>query len=325
MPNAQDALWFKTQFQPAIAAAVAGTPFSVDMVTAFACQETGEIWPALRKQGLPTARILELCVGDTIDASPAGGGRRAFPKNKAELLAAADGARMFQVARQGLVEMAQYIPAYRGAASRPDKFCHGFGIFQLDLQFFKTEPDYFLARRYADFDAALGKCIGELNSALKRLGWQERASLVDNEMAAIAIAYNTGRYDPAKGLKQGYFDGAKYYGENYFAYLQMAKSAQIPRARAKPPAPPVAAKKTATKKSAAKKTAAKKAMAKKAVTGKVAAKTVAATKPVVGKTGRRKTAVKKASGKKAAVKRAAVKKAAAPKRAAKKAGSRRSR
>ena len=44
------------------------------MVTAFACQETGEIWPALRRQGLPTARILELCVGDTIDASPTGGG-----------------------------------------------------------------------------------------------------------------------------------------------------------------------------------------------------------------------------------------------------------
>ena len=60
---------------------------------------------------------------------------------------------MFEIARQGLVDMAEHIPAYRGAASRPDKFCHGFGIFQLDLQFFKTEPDYFLSRRYADFDA----------------------------------------------------------------------------------------------------------------------------------------------------------------------------
>jgi hypothetical protein len=236
MPNAQDAFWFKSQFQPAIEAAIAGTPFSVDMVTAFACQETGEIWPALRRQGLPTSRILELCVGDTIDASPTGGGRRAFPKNKAELLQAPQGDRMFEIARQGLVDMASYIPAYRGAAARPDKFCHGFGIFQLDLQFFKTEPDYFLARRYADFDAALGKCIGELKAALKRIGWQAKASLSDAEMAGVAIAYNTGRYDPAKGLKQGYFDGAKYYGENYFAYLQLAKGVRFPAAEAAPSA-----------------------------------------------------------------------------------------
>src|ERR1700761_6805073 len=86
MPNQQDAVWFKSQFQPAIERAIAGTPLTVDMITAFACQETGEIWPALPRQNLPTARILELCVGDTIDASPTGGGRRAFPKNKAELL-----------------------------------------------------------------------------------------------------------------------------------------------------------------------------------------------------------------------------------------------
>ena len=239
MPNAQDALWFKSQFQPAIEKAIAGTPFSVDMITAFACQETGEIWPALRRQGLPTARILELCIGDTIDAT-ATGGRRAFPKNKAELLQASQGDRMFEIARQGLVDMAGYIPAYRGAVARPDKFCHGFGIFQLDLQFFKTEPDYFLARRYADFDAALAKCIGALNEALKRIGWQGKENLGDAEMAAVAIAYNTGRYDPAKGLKQGYFDGAKYYGENYFAYLQLAKGARFPppkQCRQAPPAP----------------------------------------------------------------------------------------
>ena len=217
MPNAQDILWFKTQFQPLIEPAIAGTPFSVDLLAAFACQETGEIWPALRRKGLPVARVLELCVGDTIDASPTGGGRRAFPKNKAELLAAPDGDRMFAIARQGLVEMAEQIPAYRGAASRPDKFCHGFGIFQLDLQFFRTEPAYFLDKRYADFNAALAKCIGELTTALRRLGWQTRTALSDLEMAGLAIAYNTGRYDPARGLKQGYFDGTKYYGENFFA------------------------------------------------------------------------------------------------------------
>jgi len=278
MPNAQDAFWFKSQFQPAIDKAIAGTPFSVDMITAFACQETGEIWPALRRQGLPTSRILELCVGDTIDASPTGGGRRAFPKNKSELMQVPRGDEMFAVARQGLVDMAGYIPAYRGAASRPDKFCHGFGIFQLDLQFFKNEPDYFLSRKYADFDTAVAKCVGELKSALKRIGWQAKTSLSDAEMAAVAIAYNTGRYDPAKGLKQGYFDGRKYYGENYFDYLQMAKSARFPAAEAAPSrdarALPAKAKKKARKPARKAVTAARKApgSAKKSV---VSAKTAA--------------------------------------------------
>ena len=247
MPNAQDVFWFKSQFQPAIEKAIAGTPFSVDMIAAFACQETGEIWPALRRQGLPTSRILELCVGDTIDASATGGGRRAFPKNKAELLQAAQGDRMFEIARQGLVDMAAHIPAYRGAASRPDKFCHGFGIFQLDLQFFKTDPAYFLSRRYADFDAAVARCVGELKSALRRVGWQAKTSLTDAEMAGVAIAYNTGRYDAAKGLKQGYFDGSKYYGENYDAYLQLAQGVRFPAVERAPSrdarALPAAAKK----------------------------------------------------------------------------------
>ena len=234
MPNAQDAFWFKSQFQPQIEAAIAGTPFSVDMITAVACQETGGIWPRLRRQGLPTSRILELCVGDTIDASPTGGGRRAFPQNKAELLQAAAGRSDVRDRAPGPDRHGGLHPGYRGAAARPDKFCHGFGIFQLDLQFFKTDPDYFLSRRYADFDAALARCVGELKAALRRIGWQGKTSLGDAEMAGVAIAYNTGRYNPAKGLKQGYFDGAKFYGENFFDYLQLAKGARFPAAEAAP-------------------------------------------------------------------------------------------
>ena len=291
MPNLQDAIWFKTEFQPAIERAVAGTPLNVDMITAFACQETGEIWPALRRQGLPTARILELCVGDTLDASPTGGGRRAFPRNRSELVASAGGARMFDVARQGLVDMASYIPGYRGAASRPEKFCHGFGIFQLDLQFFKVDPDYFLEKRYAGFDAALAKCTGELLSVLRRLGWQQKSTLTDLECAAVAIAYNTGRYDPARGLKQGYFDGTKYYGENYFAYLQLAHGAQAPAPRGAPPA-----------RREAKKAVARKSVAKSAKTATV--KRIAAKKTVAKKTVAKKAVKKEAVKKKRAVKRA---------------------
>lgn len=231
MPNAQDMLWFKQQFRGEIEAAVQGTPFTLDMLTAVACQETGEIWPILRRANLSVERILELCVGDTIDGKPNGGGRRAFPKNKAELIARPGGVEMFGVARQALLDMAQFIPGYKGPASNPVKFCHGFGLFQFDLQFFKTEPDYFLQKRYAVFADCLAKCIGELRNAQTRAGLQGKTKLTDLEMAAIAIAYNTGRFVPSKGLKQGFKDSAgKFYGENFFEFLRLAHTVVVPEA-----------------------------------------------------------------------------------------------
>jgi hypothetical protein len=221
MPTTEDILWFKQQFHHDIDAAVLGTPFSLDMLTAIACQETGDIWHVLRKQPLSIERILELCVGDTLDANA---GRKAFPKTKADLVAKASGEQMFAIARQALVDMAQHINGYKSAAANPDKFCHGYGIFQYDLQFFLEDPDYFLQKRYADFGACLQKCLGELRNSLKRIGWQDKLTLTDYETACVAIAYNTGGFKPAKGLKQGYFNGVTYYGEQFFDYLRLSKT-----------------------------------------------------------------------------------------------------
>jgi hypothetical protein len=223
MPKADDIRWFKRQFQQSIEAAIEETPFSVDMVTAIACQETGFIWQVLRKRQLSVGRILELCVGDTLDAS---GGRRAFPKTKADLLAKPRGDEMFAIARQALLDMAQHINGYSSAVANPNKFCHGFGIFQFDLQFFIVEPDYFLQKRYADFEASLEKCVGELRNARRRIGLQNRTSLSDFEMASVAIAYNTGTFKPSKGLKQGHFNGRKFYGEEYFDFLLLSQTVE---------------------------------------------------------------------------------------------------
>ena len=239
MPTDDDIKWFKQEFGPAIKAGVAGTPFTVDMMVAVACQETGEIWPILRKKGLPTARIVELCVGDTLDASK---GRSAFPRTKADLLAAPNGAAMFQIANASLKDMAQFIPGYAGAAANPDKFCHGYGIFQYDIQFFKTDPDYFLQRRWADFSQTLGKAIGELKAKMGPAKVPGKTSLTDMEMAQVAIAYNRGSFDPAKGLKQGFKDGSgRFYGENFADYLKRSKAIAAPAAPAAPAPPPAAA------------------------------------------------------------------------------------
>jgi hypothetical protein len=235
MPTVEAIRWFKSQFHSQIEAAVQGTPFTLDFLTALACQETGHIWSILRDK-VNTAEVLALCVGDTLDANK---GRRAFPKTKAELLAKPDGQQMFDIARKGLVDMAQFIPGFKGAVSNPNKFCHGFGIFQYDLQFFTQEPDYFLQKRYADFGASLDKALEELRSKQKKIGFGGRTTLTDLELAAVAIAYNTGSFKPVKGLKQGFFNGTRFYGEAVFDFIRLSKTVSVEDLVVAPlPAPP---------------------------------------------------------------------------------------
>jgi len=235
MPDRADILWFKRHFQSRIESALAGTPLTVDMIVAIACQETGHIWPLLRRKSLPPERVLALCVGDTLDADR---GRRAFPRDKAELLSRPGGERMFAIARQALLDMSQHVPGYAAAAARAHKFCHGFGVFQRDLQFFLDDPDYFLGRRYEDFDASLALCVAELKRGLRKTGLEGRERLSDMELAAVGIAYNTGGYRPAKGLRQGYFNGSQYYGEALFDYLRLAQTVALPSEEAALVAPP---------------------------------------------------------------------------------------
>jgi len=226
--------WFKKNFGPKVGKAVAGTPFSADMVTAIAYQETGYIWSVLVDKQLSLQKILELCVGDTIDAP----GRDAFPRNKAELIAAPRGQEMFRIARQALVDMAQYGFGYQNAVRNPDKFCHGYGIFQYDIQFFKDDPAFFLQEKWSDLAACIGKIIGELRQAMQRQGWANKTTLTDTEKVYVAIAYNCGHANPARGFKQGHpSDDGRFYGENVFEYLRIAQSISI-RPRGKQVAQP---------------------------------------------------------------------------------------
>ena len=151
--------WFKTNFGPKLEPAAAGTPFTVDMFTAIAYQESGEVWPVLVDKQLGIPKILELCVGDTLD------GRSAFPRSKAELLAAPQGQEMFRIAHQSLVDMAQYSTGYQAVARTPNNFCRRLRIFQYDIRFFKDDPAFFLQRKWCDFGACTAKLIAELRAA----------------------------------------------------------------------------------------------------------------------------------------------------------------
>jgi hypothetical protein len=227
--------WYKKNFGLKLGKAVAGTPFSADMLTAIAYQETGYIWSALVDKQLSLQKILELCVGDTLDAP----NRDAFPKTKAQLIAAPRGQEMFRIARQALVDMAQYIPGYQKSVLNPDKFCHGYGIFQYDIQFFEDDPAFFLQKKWSDIAACIGKVMVELRQAMQRQGWADKTTLTDTEKVYVAIAYNCGRANPARGFKQGHqSDDGRFYGENFFEFLRIAQSISI-RPRGKQAARPI--------------------------------------------------------------------------------------
>lgn len=213
--------WFKNEFGDAIETGIEGTPFSLDMLTAIAMQETYYIWGDLYRR-LPVAEVLKLCVGDTLDAPK----RSAFPKNKAALLSVPRGDEMFAIAREALEAMGEYFSRYNEIARfNRNKFCHGFGIFQYDLQFFLTNRDYFLERRWYNFDDCLAVCLKELKSALRTAYGPGKRTLTEEEKVYVAIAYNRGSVNFARGFRQGYRDDSgKFYGEHIWEYLQLAKT-----------------------------------------------------------------------------------------------------
>jgi hypothetical protein len=235
MASKEDIRWFKEQFQDEIAQTIAGTPLTVDHIAALACQETGSIWPFLRKADLALPQIMALCVGDTLDDTA---GRNAFPRNKAALLASEQGETMFTMAHQALVDMAKFVPGYEKVAKDANKFCHGYGVFQLDLQFFKTEPGFFLRREWATFTGSLARAMGELKAALHQLDLFHRQSpLTDLEFTHVGIVYNTGGFNPSKGLKQGHKSDGRFYGENLFDFVRLCKTVATDKSTAALPAP----------------------------------------------------------------------------------------
>ena len=220
MTTRQAIQWFKENFITQLTDATKNTPYTPDLLCAIAYQETGSVWSAMIGK-IPVADIVSLAVGDTLDEP----NRRAFPKNKAALLAATRGAEMFDIARDALVKMSAHVTSYKSTASKANKFCHGFGIFQYDLQHFLTNPGYFLEKKWCDTNACFMHCITELEEARTRQGWKAKTKLTDEEMVYVAIAYNKGTANLSKGFKQGFqsSDG-KYYGENIFDYLRLAQS-----------------------------------------------------------------------------------------------------
>lgn len=229
MPTAkQEAMiWMNDKFGPSIDALTRGTPITRKLMIAIGIQETFYIWARVYKTA-SLADVLALCVGDTIDFPDR---TTAWPKNKAELLRHDRGAAMFRIARQALEKIAEINSGYRTAARNPNKFCHGFGMFQYDIQFFKSaDPDFFLNEGWTTVRGTVGKGVAELKTQLAGLYGANRARLNHDENVFLAIAYNRGfartkRDMASRGFKQGYKDSdGVYYGEHIDANLKAMRN-----------------------------------------------------------------------------------------------------
>ena len=215
--------WFKKQFSEPIKTGAQGTPFHLDFLTAIAIQESYEVWGrAYKIKTVP--EVLELCVGDILDAS-GGRNKQAFPQDRAVLENALHGADMFKIARKALVDMAQVATEYKQYLKNENKFCHAFGIFQYDIQAFTHDADYFLNHDWRDFSKCLGKCLTELHEG-QRKTYPNKKDLSDKELVYVAIAYNQGHADINKSFQQGFkgHGDTKYYGEYIWDYMQLAKN-----------------------------------------------------------------------------------------------------
>ncbi|WP_146167387.1 hypothetical protein [Phreatobacter oligotrophus] len=127
-------------------------------------------------------------MGDTLDYPRR---KSAWPKNRAELELHPRGRDMFKVARAALERIAKINPGYAGPAKNPDKFCHGFGMFQYDIQFFKAsaaDQNYFLKGEWATWNGTLGRGVSEQKSKLTALYGAGKASLSHDESVYLGIA-----------------------------------------------------------------------------------------------------------------------------------------
>jgi hypothetical protein len=122
---------------------------------------------------------------------------------------------------------------YKAVVRNANKFSHGFGMFQYNIQFFKGEdPDLFLKGKWATWDGTFGKGIIELWRAVDGL-YGASAKLSQDESVFVAIAYNRGvkgtKKDMAtKRFKQGHKDSdGVYYGEHIDEYLKAMKGSLV--------------------------------------------------------------------------------------------------
>lgn len=190
------ATWMKDNFEDKIAAAVEGTPFDKELIYAITCQETAQRW-LLWVNDFDAETILQRSVfdasGDFPDTS-----RSAFPKNKAEMIAAFGNELTQMLVDEANKMRAMPQPGAPGGFKPAGYLYKGYGLFQYDLQHIKTDKSFFADKGWYSIDECVKRVMKELK--LKN-------SLHPNDMFNTVRAYNgagSRAVDYAKKVSQFY-------------------------------------------------------------------------------------------------------------------------
>lgn len=152
--------WMKTNFGDEIRRAVAGTPFSIDILCGMACQETAYFWLSFINR-LSVDEVLARCVLDASGDFP-GTQRRPFPRNTEAFRR-----RFGDEFTNMLIDEANKTRRLRGYG--PQSWVYkGYGILQYDLQYVLADEAFFRDKKWYRFSDCLNKAMGELKECHER-------------------------------------------------------------------------------------------------------------------------------------------------------------
>ncbi len=151
----QTAEWLDGNYGEKCEAAVAGTPFTKELLYAIACKETAIYFLDWTKDHTPE-EVLGRCVFDA--TGDVKGTRKAFPKNTAAFIS-----RYGQTIANDLIAEANKTRAWRGFGPKQWVYA-GYGIFQYDLQAITTDDTFFVEKQWYDIDHCIQRAMKELTT-----------------------------------------------------------------------------------------------------------------------------------------------------------------
>jgi hypothetical protein len=153
------ARWMKNNYGSKIDLATRGKPYDTNVICAIACQETAYFWLSFIRK-LSADEVLARCVLDASGDYP-GTKRSAFPRNTKAFR------KKFGKEKTNLlISEANLSRNLRGFKDK-DWVYKGYGIFQYDLQYVKSDPVFFFEKQWYQFDSCLDKVIYELDYKYK--------------------------------------------------------------------------------------------------------------------------------------------------------------
>ncbi|RFM30016.1 hypothetical protein [Deminuibacter soli] len=181
------AAWLKNNFEEVIKAGIAGTPWTVDLVCAIACQETAYKW-LLWIDKYPADVVLQRCVFDASGDLP-GTGRSAFPKNRADFEDKYGKDLAAMLVNEGNKQRAMPQVDAPGGYKPAGFLYKGYGIFQNDLQNIVTDRAFFQEKKWYNMTDCLAHLVQELNGKARKQSTLEKIVQAYNGSGPRAEAY----------------------------------------------------------------------------------------------------------------------------------------